>query len=407
MEQKSKAKFQQNKNDCATAEKKIEKKCFVIMPFGRGEGAEYSRGERESNFIFEKIISPAVKRASEKIWGSMKIKVFRDLEEFIPGRITTGVIQEIAEADLLIADITGNNANVFLELGVRYSLYRNGTILMTQDISQIPFNVFGMRVVEYEPELDGIEKARHDLEAAVEATLRLMEHPVFFSPGLTDSPVFERFPSLNVNFPKQKPGWVSWDEYWTKIESVIKILTELAPDYYEPDALVSVSNGGLLFADSVSRLAYENRIPLFSLWANRKDYLDLFANPVSKGILEQLRKMVSDHHHSKGETTDHRGKLKKKAFQVLFLDDMVGGGNTFQQFLKYFNDLIEKEAMEIHFLVLYTSNKEAIKRFRPNFLFCSDDSDISKVFAGFEVMTNRHTLPYRKEIPHGGIVEDG
>jgi len=108
------------------------KMCFVMMPSGNHE--EYKGGKEESDFIYQEIIIPSLKEAF-----SEPIEIVRAVDNRNPGAITRELIRHIALADLSIVDITGQNLNVFLELGIRYGLRRSTTILLKQPETIIPF----------------------------------------------------------------------------------------------------------------------------------------------------------------------------------------------------------------------------------------------------------------------------
>lgn len=170
-------------------------RCFVIMPFGRGD--EYEGGAEESLYLFNEIIVPAVVGV---LGGGdpRRVTIERELGRYLPGSIPADIIKNLAEADFVIADITGRNPNVYLELGIRYSLRRRGTILMLKDGSgSLPFNVSHFRVVNYSyfpwKKLDGREN--------LEKTLKELIEP---RPGIDsaiDSPVFEAFEAYDIAFP--------------------------------------------------------------------------------------------------------------------------------------------------------------------------------------------------------------
>jgi nucleoside 2-deoxyribosyltransferase len=52
-------------------------------------------------------------------------------------------------ADVVIADLTDKNPNVFYELGVRHAL-RNATVLITQNMDHVPFDLRHYATLEYE-----------------------------------------------------------------------------------------------------------------------------------------------------------------------------------------------------------------------------------------------------------------
>ena len=67
------------------------------------------------------------------------------------------MLSNLNSADVVIADLTDRNPNVFYELGVRHSL-RNGAILITQNISDIPFDLKPYGVIEYDLSPSGVRK---------------------------------------------------------------------------------------------------------------------------------------------------------------------------------------------------------------------------------------------------------
>jgi hypothetical protein len=76
------------------------------------------------------------------------LDIKREVDKEESGSITASIVRSIAEYDVAIVDITGHNANVFLELGIRYGLKSNITILLTQDASKIPFDIKDYRLCE-------------------------------------------------------------------------------------------------------------------------------------------------------------------------------------------------------------------------------------------------------------------
>jgi beta-phosphoglucomutase-like phosphatase (HAD superfamily) len=64
--------------------------------------------------------------------------------------IDESIIHGICNADIIIADLTGNSPNVFYELGVAHSLPRK-TFMISQSVSDIPFNLNKYHVFEYTP----------------------------------------------------------------------------------------------------------------------------------------------------------------------------------------------------------------------------------------------------------------
>jgi hypothetical protein len=61
-----------------------------------------------------------------------------------PGGILAKVWQALIEARAIVADLTGQNANVFYELGLAHAIGHD-VILLTQDMRWVPFDLQHMR----------------------------------------------------------------------------------------------------------------------------------------------------------------------------------------------------------------------------------------------------------------------
>jgi len=134
-------------------------KTFVVMPFG----------ETWSNDVFE-----AVARCVAAVEPTIDV-VRADLIRF-PGKITEQIVDAIAAADFIIADVTESNPNVFWELGYAHAVGRP-TVLLTQDIAGAPFDLKDHRMVIYSYPLTSSDEqsiAEH-IAGAIELTDRVAE----------------------------------------------------------------------------------------------------------------------------------------------------------------------------------------------------------------------------------------
>lgn len=112
------------------------KSVFVLMPF---------RGEFDDVYM---VVKDAVGEAQDSL--KLNLRCFRADEIAKPGRITDHILESISGADVLIADLSGNNANVMYELGFGHALKKQ-TIIMNQDIHSSPFDVKDFRQIVYDP----------------------------------------------------------------------------------------------------------------------------------------------------------------------------------------------------------------------------------------------------------------
>lgn len=89
--------------------------------------------------------------------------------------ILQDIIEAIERADLIVADLTDNNANVFYELGIAHTRMRP-TILLTQSVQDVPFDLRSYRLIPYSTHFADVGAARATLreyaEAAVAGTLQ-------------------------------------------------------------------------------------------------------------------------------------------------------------------------------------------------------------------------------------------
>ena len=76
-------------------------------------------------------------------------KVIREDTDPQPGSITGNIIRHLAEADLVIADLSNNNWNVAYELGIRHCFSKGKTILLCDDKTDLKFDIRGFHVIPY------------------------------------------------------------------------------------------------------------------------------------------------------------------------------------------------------------------------------------------------------------------
>lgn len=87
--------------------------CFVIMPLTTVNAHLYAGDENHFEHVLDYLFAPAVERAEYDI-----IKPVFNNSQVIQGEI----IHHLTTADLVLCDISGWNASVFFELGIRVAL---------------------------------------------------------------------------------------------------------------------------------------------------------------------------------------------------------------------------------------------------------------------------------------------
>jgi hypothetical protein len=104
--------------------------------------------------IYFKVVKPVLEEYGFECWRG---------DEFLePGVIVDQLKQKIETSDLVLCDLTFDNANVFYELGVAHALCK-ATLLISQTASSIPFNVAHLRAIPYEDSRLGLLDLRDRL----------------------------------------------------------------------------------------------------------------------------------------------------------------------------------------------------------------------------------------------------
>jgi hypothetical protein len=143
-------------------------KCFVIMPFGDPEKDPEEARKLEN--IYSQWIKPTIEGIELPENPSEIIHCHRADKEPRPGEIITHVIENLVGADIVVADLSRKNPNVFYELGVRHTV-ANNTILIADSIDDIPFDLRGLRAISYKYDPEGMLRFKKDLENAVRSII--------------------------------------------------------------------------------------------------------------------------------------------------------------------------------------------------------------------------------------------
>lgn len=159
---------------------------FVAMPGSTmGERARWS----DTGEIKQRLLDPAARRISEELGRPVELAIEKD--KSAPGPVHPSMFREAVDADVYIADLSGANANVYLELGVRWALKDNVTILISQNIDEdLKFNVSGNRIIPYGPMPNELDRAVSGIVASALSGLR--------NPLKIDSPVRSSLPLLTA-----------------------------------------------------------------------------------------------------------------------------------------------------------------------------------------------------------------
>ncbi len=157
-----------------------DRTCFVAMPMRKNGTPEYSHFRAIFNHL-----RPIVERHGYRVIRADDIQK--------TGAITKDIVTQLGNADLVIADLSELNPNVFYELGVRHALRGNGTLMILDEkrTPDIPFDLSAYRVIKFVGELEGMDSLTTQLESFL-AQLGTDE-------AARDNPVHDWFPVLPLN----------------------------------------------------------------------------------------------------------------------------------------------------------------------------------------------------------------
>lgn len=151
-----------------TAEDKTTepKKVFVVSPIGTPGTDVYRNAAYALKYLF-RVALP------EPEWV-----VRRADEGKVSDSIGHHVIRSIVEADLIIADLTGHNPNVFYELAVAHGFKKPVVHLITKG-ERLPFDVFDQRTIHYDiTDLASVELAIEEVREYAAAAIAHAEDVV-------------------------------------------------------------------------------------------------------------------------------------------------------------------------------------------------------------------------------------
>ena len=137
---------------------------FVLMPFD----------ER-----FDPVYSGFIKRVLEQ--EGFKVSRADDIQS--QQSILRDIIQGIAESDLIIADLTSSNPNVYYELGVAHALEKPVIHLVQSPVEAVPFDLRSYRLITYSTNFAEIDQAMEEL---AEYARKFLEGELLFGNPVTD-----------------------------------------------------------------------------------------------------------------------------------------------------------------------------------------------------------------------------
>lgn len=131
------------------------KKCFIVCPIGEENSPQRQRSDKLKTYIIEPVCK------------SFGIELERSDLIYDTDEITSTIVEQLIHTDLVIADITDHNPNVFFEVGYRKALNKPLIILM-QKGTTVPFDLSVNRVFSYDFDIENVESAKEAMAKTIE-----------------------------------------------------------------------------------------------------------------------------------------------------------------------------------------------------------------------------------------------
>jgi hypothetical protein len=145
------SKKQSDKTEEQSNKTEKQKICFVTAPIG----AEGSDTRIRSDKVLKYIIQSAIEPLGFSVVRADKIAK--------AGSISNHIIEYIIESDIVVADLTEKNPNVFYELAIRHCIHKPVIQLISKN-EVIPFDVGTIRTIFYDiNDIENVENVKNDI----------------------------------------------------------------------------------------------------------------------------------------------------------------------------------------------------------------------------------------------------
>lgn len=140
----------------------MKKRIFLACPIGNEGSTERSQSDG---------LRYVVSNALLQLFGQDGFELIRADTIAEAGRISRQILEELRDSDLVIADLTGLNANVFYEVGIRQAMLKPLVLLAAKD-QKLPFDLADHRTLFYDLSVDRLEKVTNDLKVHINNAIK-------------------------------------------------------------------------------------------------------------------------------------------------------------------------------------------------------------------------------------------
>ena len=161
----------------------------------------------ESNTAF--IVMPfaakfdAIHALLKEVCLSLRIEAQRADDIFQQRPILENILNGICKSEIIIADLSGKNANVFYEIGIAHSLKEeNSIILISRNIKDIPFDLRHLPCILYN--IKNLAALKVDLKNRIDACRKSVQIDGFLRRYLRNNEIKDTIVSTFINISRKK-----------------------------------------------------------------------------------------------------------------------------------------------------------------------------------------------------------
>lgn len=233
------------------------KKCFVISPIGDDSTPERKEMKEHANLVLEHFIRPALKDVVGQVVRADEISK--------PGDITRQVLDALATYELVVADLSYHNANVFYELAIRHMLGKP-YVQMIRKGEKIPFDVGQQRTIMFDPRsIPELEQTRKLIKDFSEASLSgPVETPLGTAVSVeslkSDDPVQQSLSLIVARLDQMGKGFEMFEDLSLRMAHERAMASRSAPETITY-TLKDLSRGSFrkMLSDHLGRIAYAEK----------------------------------------------------------------------------------------------------------------------------------------------------
>jgi tetratricopeptide (TPR) repeat protein len=263
------------------------------MPFGVKEAqaavaataADPAKAAVNMDFdeVYKLLIAPALTKAD--------CLPFRADQESGAGDIRTDMYFELVTADVILADISILNANVFYELGIRHGVAPRGVFMIHGGWSKRPFDIASDRTFDYDGKLFTSTKDERDdawqkrLDSAIETLAQRLKKAIEVDEETIGSPVYKELVGLKA---------VDWSDIQTQRAKYFGEVFGEWKKRVEVAKLKGLPGDILTLADDAPTRFHRGKL----LWEAAFALISMQRFDVAKSVLEDLLLLEPNHRNA-------------------------------------------------------------------------------------------------------------